>query len=132
MKWLSALISVPLNPEPFVHARETQSATRMYGVMWYVRSAHHAGAGKHGVIDRIGADEAIVLDEFHLDDSKVVNMLEIITNTLLSVVGATTPDNHVAGDSMGNLLCQMRTEFKLSVSPLDADLLLIRDRKSVV
>lgn len=69
-----------------------------------LRSAHHAGSRKHGVVDGIGADVAATADKLDLDHHEVVDMVEILADGLLLDSRIAAADDEVPGSARSDLV----------------------------
>lgn len=43
---------------------------------------HHAGSGEEGVVDGVERDISVAVSERHTDDHEVVDMVQVLPNTL--------------------------------------------------
>lgn len=87
-----------------------------------LQTTHHASLGVNGNVNSIQTDETVSAREFDFDDSKVVNMVEILPNTLFGEFGTATANDYVAGCSLGYLASNMTWKYELAVTPLDVNL----------
>lgn len=106
---LGTLISSPLDSRASILSKAAQVSRLISLSSCYVdlHTAQHAGPCKHGVVDRACPDEAVALDKVDLDHHKVVDMLEILAYSLLSVVGITVADDEVAAGSEADFVSDM-------------------------
>lgn len=73
-------------------------------------------------MDGVGLDVAAAANEINLDDDQVVNVLEVITDSLLGLIGMASSDDHVSCGTCGDLVGNVGGEKVVSVSPSDEDL----------
>ena len=73
----------------------------------YLQSAHHAGSGKHCVVDRIRRDIGIVLVERNFNHNEIIDVLQIITNSLLGVLWMAVTNDQISRGTNNNLIGDM-------------------------
>lgn len=78
------------------------------GYTWInLRSTHHASASEHSIVDRISRDVDIWTIERDFDNDKIVDMLQILTNLLLCMLGAAVVDDQISGGTNWNFVGNM-------------------------
>lgn len=87
-----------------------------------LQSAHHTVSCKDGVVDRVGADEALISKKLNLEDMEIVNMRKVFPNALLSKVGIPVADDKVASCTSADLVADVRCKNELLLAPLHGDL----------
>ena len=56
--------------------------------------------------------------ELDIDHDKIVDMLKVIPDAVLRVLGITSPDNHVASGTDSDLPSNMRRQMEMPLSPV--------------
>ena len=72
-----------------------------------LRATHHASSSKDGVVYRIGRYASIATIEGNFNDSQIVDVLKVITNGRLGVLGTRVADDQVPSGSDTNLVRDM-------------------------
>lgn len=73
---------------------------------------------------RVRLDVAAAGNDINLDDNQIVDVLQIIADTLLAVLfRVELPDDEVSGGTIANLGRHMARQDKLAIRPLYVDLL---------
>ena len=62
-------------------------------------SRHHAGSGKERVVDRVERDVGVAMLEGNADDYDVVDMVQVLPDSLLADMRLYTPYDDVSGRS---------------------------------
>lgn len=89
-------------------------------------AAHHAGASKLCIVDRVGLDVTVSVSEVNPEDSQVVDMVQVFADALLCVtVGIDTLENEVTSRSTVELPDCMASQGELAFIPLDVDTLIL-------
>lgn len=75
LKWLSALVNIPINLAVLVFPVKTSIIGRCKRKADYPQSAHHACSSEHCIVHRIGFDVAATTNELYFDNNEVVDMI---------------------------------------------------------
>lgn len=88
----------------------------------YLRPTHHAGSGKHGVMDRVRLDVAAATHEVDLDHNQVVNVVKVLTNALFRESRIATAEDEVPRGANADLAGYMTRQDELAIIPPYVDL----------
>lgn len=92
-----------------------------------ILSTHHTRPRKHGIVDGVGTNEAVTVNEFDFYHNEIVNMLEVFTEGLFRMVGITPADDEIATDTKPNFVSDMTGKGEVPVSPSDFNLGIINN-----
>lgn len=82
-----------------------------------LHSALKTSSSIDSTMDRIGADETAVLLKLDADHMKIVNVFQIIADSLSSEVGVPLADDEVTRATLANMMGNLTTEGELVVRP---------------
>lgn len=86
------------------------------------QATHHALTRINGIVNRVQADVAVPARKLNLDDDEVMDVVQVLTDDLLSVAAVVAVQDQVAAGTHGDLVGNMPGKNKLPVIPLDLDL----------
>lgn len=128
LKWLSALVNIPINLAVLVFPVTISIIGRCKRKANYPQSAHHACSSKHCIVHRIGFDVAATTNEVYFDNGEVVDMIQVLSQGSFSESRIAASDDEVARGTYTNFAGNMARQDKLAVAPADVHLLDISNR----
>lgn len=91
----------------------------------HLRPTHHAGSGKHGIVNGICLDVTAAAHEVNSDHYQVVNVVQILTNALFCESRIATTENEVSRGPDANFAGYVTRQDELAIVPSHIDLVAV-------
>lgn len=90
---------------------------------YYLRATHHAGPGKHRVVDRVRGDIGILSLECDINHDEIMNVFKIISNLFLGMLWTAILNDQITRSSDVYLVGNVAWQDEMTIAPADFDLI---------
>jgi hypothetical protein len=73
-------------------------------------------------VHRVCGDEAVAADEFHLDHDEIMDVIKVLSDTLIGVLRTAAPQDEISRGANANLAGDMARQDELTLVPFDLNL----------